>query len=225
MKNTRQLNRGAKILFCLLSCMFFSTVHAQQYSVGLKAGLNYSMNNEGSEIAGGGDSFSAESKIGYVLGAFAEVEFGKFFMRPEILYNHTTAEFPFSPNPSEYVVNKVSIPLLIGYNIFGPIDIYAGPSYQFFTEQTLENIMAPLEQEYNNLAAQIGIKVVFRRFELDLRYDFTFTSDDNQLVDINGVMNNAYFDDGRLNQAMLSLSYKLFGSNIAPARRKDNCYF
>ena len=62
--------------------------------------------------------------------------------------------------------------------------------------------------------------------ELDLRYEYTLDSGKNQRIDIPGLMNNAYFDDGRLNQLMLSLNFKLWDSeNPWNWRRRRSCYF
>tara|TARA_R100000935_G_C2823478_1_gene160997 strand:- start:29 stop:706 length:678 start_codon:yes stop_codon:yes gene_type:complete len=225
MKNVLQFKTGAKILIFLLSFSFFTTVNAQEYSLGIKAGLNYSLNNRGSEIVDGSGSFTANSQFGYGGGVFAEVDFNKFFIRPEIIYNHTNGEFPFAPNPSEYIVNKLSVPLLVGYTIYGPLDLYAGPAYQFLIERSLENTISSLDQEYSNLALQYGAKMVLNRFELDLRYDFTFSSKHNEIINIPGSISNAYFDDGRLNQVIFSVNYKLFGSKIEPVRKGGSCYF
>ena len=116
-----------------------------------------------------------------------------------------------------YAVDKISVPLLVGYNIWGPIDIYAGPAYQKILDSSLQGNEAdePVVVQNSPLAAQAGIKAGFGRFELDLRYDRTLASEEP--YDINIVrsdygVNRASFDDSRLNQILLSISFKIFDS-------------
>ncbi|WP_373059514.1 hypothetical protein [Zunongwangia sp. H14] len=202
-------------------------VFAQEYSFGLKAGLGYTVNEKAAEVVGSAGSFSADSKIGFLGGAFLEVGFGKFFVRPEVFYSHAEGEFAFPNLPSVYSVDKISIPLLFGYNIYGPVAIYAGPAYQNFLQADLENTAVPIQELQRNIATQLGVKVVLNRWEIDLRFDFTFDSKRNQFVDIGNIMQEAYFDDGRLNQFMLSIGYRIFDTSKPRWARsgRGGCYF
>ena len=130
-------------------------------------------------------------------------------------------------------LRKLVYLLLLGYNVWGPVDIYAGPAYQKILESTLEGNEAdqPVVVQNSPLAAQAGIKAAFGRFELDLRYDRSLASKEPYIINIvNGGddgygINTADFDDSRLNQILLSLSFKIFDSSANPGRRKGNCYF
>ncbi|WP_373056973.1 outer membrane beta-barrel protein [Zunongwangia sp. H14] len=224
---------------CLLSLLFLfsslASVHAQEYSFGLKGGINRAMGGELTGIPNGGfngDTFQANSKIGFHGGVFFELRFGKFLVRPEAMYNTIETEFDFPTRPSVYAVDKLSIPLLVGYNIFGPVDIYAGPAYTNIINSTLEgNELNNSEVVAQNtpLSAHLGVKAGFGRFELDLRYDRTLSSEEEQDVDIINSqygVNRANFSDSRLNQILLSLSFKLFDSKASGGRRSGRgCYF
>lgn len=209
---------------CSIIIISGAILYSQEYSVGLKAGGSYSLNDNGSEIIRNGVRYSAESDLGYLGGAFLEVNFGKWLVRPEVFFNSARGEFDFSESPAIYTLDKVSIPLLLGYNVYGDFDIYGGPAYQYILNKSIENTNDVINDSHSNLAAQFGLKLSFNRLEIDLRYDFTFPSEDYQRINFNGDSNQAYFDEGRLNQLMLSLNYKLFGSNIEPGRRGGNCY-
>lgn len=210
-------------LFCLLLVGCFNLC-AQEYSLGIKAGINTSINKRAAQIVGSAGSFTTDPKIAYQGGVFFELDFEQFFLRPEVFYSRAEGEFPFPTTPSLYSIDKLSIPLLMGYHIYGPFDIYAGPAYQHFLKVELEQV-PNIENQQKNIAAQFGVKVQLKRFEIDLRYDFTFDSELNQRIDIPGLMNNAYFDDGRLNQLMLSLNFKLWDSENPWRRRRRSCYF
>ena len=213
----------------LLSCLLLLasiTLSAQEYSFGLKGGLNASINQKAAEIVGSAGSFTTESRLGYQAGAFFQINYGKLYIRPEVFYSLSEGEFPFPHKPSLYSIEKISIPLLVGYEVYGPFSVFAGPAYQHFLSTELENIPFDIENQQNNIAAQFGVMYEYNRIQIDLRYEFTLSSEENQRIDIPGLMNQAYFDDGRLNQLMLSINFKLWDSaNPWMMRRKRSCYF
>ncbi len=225
-----------KTFYLLLIGFFcFSISQAQEFSFGVKGGLNYV---SGGQITGNSSNglyfdgvVEAESQIGFHGGAFFEIRFGKFLLRPEFIYSAMETEFPFPSAPSIYSVNKISVPLLFGYNVWGPIDIYAGPAYQNILDSSLEGTEPPdqvIIAQNTPLAAQAGIKAQLGRFEIDVRYDRSLASEEPVSLDIVNSdygINRATFDDTRLNQILVSLSFKIFDSSADPGRRKGGCYF
>ncbi|MGA9589224.1 MAG: outer membrane beta-barrel protein, partial [Salegentibacter sp.] len=208
-------------LLIVIGIFCFSYSQAQEYSFGIKGGLSYAM---GGQITGiqspPSDYFhgtvEANPDLGFHGGVFFQLKFGKFFVRPEALYNTLKTQFDFPSKTSAYEVEKLSIPLLVGYNIWGPVDIYAGPAYENVISSTLEGT-EPADQvivtQNNPLSAQAGVKLNFGRFELDLRYDRTLSTkepqEDIDIINAEYGINKATFDDTRLNQVLLSLSFKI----------------
>lgn len=141
-------------------------------------------------------------------------------------------EFEFPAQNSIYSVEKLSIPLLFGYNIWGPIDVYAGPAYQNIMNATIEGT-EPVNQtiivQNTPLAVQAGIKASIGRFELGLRYDRSMASQESQGLDFNNGqygINLTEYDDLRVNQFLLSLSFKIGDSESNTGRRRGRgCYF
>jgi hypothetical protein len=225
------------VILCLF-CVSFS--QAQEFSFGIKGGLNYAMGGEIQGLSSNStystDTYNPESAIGFHGGAFIEMRFGKFLIRPEALYTSAETEFTFVNSTSAYNVEQLTIPLLVGYNIYGPLDIYAGPAYNNIIDATLENTLNTIVVQNSPLAIQAGIKAGVGRFELDLRYSRSMASEQRQDIDIEndntiieGVnqrdgVNRATFD-GRLHHVLLSLSFKLFDSSANPRRRSGGCYF
>lgn len=223
-------------LLIFISIFSLSFAQAQEYSFGIKGGGNYVMGGELTGLDSGegfnSDTFNAESQFGFHAGIFFELNFGKFFVRPEVIYNSMETEFAFPVQNSTYAVEKLSIPLLFGYNVWGPVDVYAGPAYQNIMNATLqgtEPINQTIVAQNTPLAAQAGVKVGFGRFEVDLRYDRSLASAETQTIDINNGnygVNRADFTDTRLNQIMLSLSFKIGDSESNTGRRRGRgCYF
>ena len=227
------MNRYFLLIF--ISIFSLSFAQAQEYSFGIKGGGNYVMGGELTGLDSGegfnSDTFNAESQFGFHAGIFFELNFGKFFVRPEVIYNSMKTEFAFPVQNSTYSVEKLSIPLLFGYNVWGPVDVYAGPAYQNIMNATLQGT-EPVNQtiiaQNTPLAAQVGVKVGFGRFEVDLRYDRSLASAETQTIDINNGnygVNRANFTDTRLNQIMLSLSFKIGDSEANTGRRRGRgCY-
>lgn len=233
------MNKKIYLFILALSCFGFA--NAQEFSFGIKGGPSYVSGGQITGNSSGGLYFDgtveADSQISFHAGAFFELRFNKFLLRPEIIYSDMKTEFQFPTAPSTYAVSKISVPLLFGYNVWGPIDIYAGPAYQNIRDASLEGTEPPdqvIIVQNTPLAAMAGIKAGFGRFEIDLRYDRSLASPEVQEIDIVNTtsggtqgygINKAFFDDARLHQIMLSLSFKIFDSESNPGRRRGGCYF
>ncbi len=218
-------SKKAVIFFVLFIISFAS--YSQEIAMGVKGGLNYSVNQKAAEITGSEGVFTTNSQLGYQAGVFLQWEFNNFFVRPEANYFLTKGEFLFPNTSSSYSITKLSFPLLIGYRISDNLSIFAGPAYQQVLDSDLEKVEEAVLNQQRNLAAQLGIMFEYDRLQIDLRYDFTFNSPKTQKLNIPEVMDNALFDDGRLNQFMLSFSYKVFDPGLPEGlkTKKRNCYF
>lgn len=217
---------GLGIFFSLISSVF-----SQEFSYGLKGGVNYSI---GGQITGNtsngafwGGTVEGESEIGYHGGVFAQVNFGKFFIRPEAVYTSLETTFEFPDKPSSFSVDKFDVPILIGYNIIGPLDIYAGPVYSNILDSTLEgNELDGPGAQNTNFHGQIGAKIEFGRFGIDIRYEKNLSSKVVQDLDIINAeygVNKAFFDDAYLDQVIVSVIFKIGGPGLNERRRRA-CY-
>lgn len=223
------------VLLCLGS--FQSAVQAQEFKFGLKGGVNKTFGGQLTGIAStsqySGDTFNAEGEIGFHGGLWTQLSFGRFFVRPEVVYSKLESRFDFPRRPAIYAVDELSVPFLVGFNIWGPLDIYAGPAYKKVIESSLEGTEPPdqiIVVQNFPLSAQAGVKVEFGSFGLDVRYDHSLATAENQSVDIvNSVygVNLANFEDARLHQVIVSLTIKLWDSENKDRRRRrgGGCYF
>lgn len=218
----------------------FSVFSQTTFEYGLKGGINYTM---GGEIEGFDSTLNywdgiAEGKgaIGFHGGVFGQVNFGKFFVRPEVVYSSLTQEFeiPLREENTEYSVQTFTIPLMLGYNIYGPLDVYAGPVFTNILDSKIygEQDDQSIKVQDTRFNAQIGAKVEFGRFGLDLRYEHSLSDAKVQKIDFdnslfggkNGGANSAAFNDGRLNQIIVSLIFKIGGPGLNEGRRRRPCY-
>jgi hypothetical protein len=141
-------------------------------------------------------------------------------------------EFEMPLRNSIYSVEKLSIPLLFGYNVWGPVDVYAGPAYQDIMNASMEGtqpVNKTIVVQNTPLALQAGIKASIGRFEVGVRYDRSLASQETQIIDFdNGDygINLTEYDDLRVNQFLVSLSFKIGDSESNTGRRRGGgCYF
>lgn len=226
------------LLTTLLILTGITISNAQRFGYGITAGTNFTSGgqikgnpiNEGGELVYWNGTSQGQSKAGFHGGAFVEVNFGDFFVRPELVYTSLKSEFVFPNRISTYSIDKLDVPLLIGYNVANILGLYAGPVYSpifknsfDYKESTIVRIDGePRFYEGNSLQEpdipvnlQLGIKSEFSGIGVHLRYEYNLSSPTPEKIDIlnqdigrdiNGV-NVATVEDARLSQLILSLSY------------------
>ena len=223
----------------------FQVIQSQElnYSIGLKGGANYAMGGEirGSKSASTywGGTVQGEGALGFHGGAFFEIGFGRFFLRPEVVYSSLEQEFqiPLREDNTVFSVETFTVPLLVGINVYGPVDIYAGPVYSNILSTNLEGLEdqdREIVVQSTPINAQAGIKAEFGRFGLDVRYEHSLSTEERQNLSFDnnyfggpiGGANKGWFNDARLNQVIVSLTFKIFGSGLNEGRRRGGgCYF
>ena len=205
---------------------------AQEFSYGLTGGINYTMGGQITGITSNGlywgGTAEGKGEIGYHGGVFAQVNFGKFFVRPEVIYTSLETTFEFPNKPSTYAVQTFTVPLMVGYNIWGPLDVYAGPVYSNILDSSLmgNESQEPIVVQNTPINAQAGVKVEFGRFGIDLRYEHSLSTEEPQPLDIVNAeygVNRATFDDARLNQVIVGVIFKIGGPGLNERRRRP-CY-
>ena len=242
MKQPHFMNKIVGII--LLAFFSVTAVQAQEFKFGVKGGLNKTFGGEITGIPSSpgytGETFYGEGEIGFHGGVWTQLSFGRFFIRPEVVYAKLKSRFDFPQGPSLYEVDELSVPFLVGFNVWGPLDIYAGPAYKKIIDSPMENLEPladPPHVVVQNfpLSAQLGAKIEFGSFGLDIRYDHSLATAEDQIVDFvsggpnisNPTMNRATINDSRLHQVIVSLTIKLFDTENAGKRRRKggSCYF
>jgi len=184
-----------KPLFIIILLTSFSFVHAQEYTFGIKGGINFNSIGElyhyGLPSGGGVNAnpaidtyFTADKEMGTQFGAFGMIAFDKFFIRPEINFVSLKNSYPLAKKTANWTSKKIDIPILLGYKIFEPVSIYAGPVFSKISSMELEGVEYPIVFEKSAMNLNAGILVDFRRFGIDLRYEYGFKPIEAQEVDI-----------------------------------------
>jgi len=127
------------VLFALLSV----NLQAQnRISIGAKAGLNIS-NIYDSE----GNTYSADSKMGFAAGGFLHVPIGSFLgIQPEVMFSQKGYQTSGSVLSLDYIKSRTSnyldIPILFAFKPLGLATLLIGPQYSYLLKQTTNVVVA-----------------------------------------------------------------------------------
>lgn len=213
--NKTSIMKKIMLAMLLLSGLVASS---QGSGFGIKGGLNYGDIGDlqvSTEFAT--STFSKENKTGYHAGIFYKAEFAGIFIQPEVLYTKLNTEYTgdaFVSNASEnYEFSKLDIPLLIGFDILGPLNVKAGPSFQYILDSGFEDLDIDFEDPENSFTVgyQLGIGITIGQLGFDVRYEGAFQ--ENTIVSDTSIQDAGFTVDSRPAQWILSLSYSLDRNN------------
>lgn len=216
-----------KITLIIFILVPFLCLKAQEFNFGLKGGVNLNSIGElrhyGTNSGGGPFAdptitllFKADSEIGNQYGVFAEVDFGFFFIRPELNMTSLKNSYPLSKNPSLWTATRTDIPILIGRHLNNYLSVFAGPVFSSISEFEIDGVENPLTYEKNTIGINIGISAEYGRFGVDLRFEQGIKSIEEQEVffdvEVYGT-NKAKLEVYNTSLISLNLNIKLFGFN------------
>ncbi len=190
----------------IIALLFIGGSVMAQASYGVKAGLNYGATGDYenySQVMGDASTVvDGKEKAGYHLGGFAKFEFLGIFLQPEIVYTSLNTEY----SDFDYQVNKIDAPLLLGLNVLGPLNIKAGPSFQYILKNDLENTDLKISDVENEITMgyQVGLGLELGKLGFDARYEGAF-KENNAFGD--AAIDRNFKIDSRPSQWILSVSY------------------
>lgn len=167
---------------------------------GLKGGLNYGANGDYFQALSE-NSQNPDRNIGYHIGVFGKIG-NRLFFRPELVYTATKSDY----NSDVFEVKKIDVPLLVGVKIIGPLNVFAGPSFQYILESDFEGITVDTIENDFSVGLNFGIGVNFNKFGLDLRYERGFSENEARFIENNISSDINSRIDTRPDQLILSLS-------------------
>jgi len=155
------------ILVALLMIFLVYSSYSQDFSFGLKAGLNLATVN-------GDDVTGVQSKAGFHVGAFASFKFTKFGIQGEALFSSQGTQ---DENDSDFKINNdyLLIPVLAKFYLVQGLNIYAGP--QFGILLSSETTDGTVDVDTKDLFKSSDISLVFgagfeiSKFQVGARYN------------------------------------------------------
>ncbi len=197
------------IAILLISFTFSFAQDDKKFSFGFTAGFNY--NSNGEYVTNGGFTnitrqFNSDKKTGYHGGLYFQFNGERMYLRPEILYTKTKSAY----NAADFDQTKLEVPVLFGVNLFKPVSIFLGPSFQYILQNEFEGFDVNNIDIQHDLSVngQVGLAVqIHRQIRIDIRYEKGLS--DNILTlrdDPNGIINSL---NTKPEQIILSVSLTL----------------
>lgn len=177
-----------------------------QATYGLKGGLNYGATGDYenySQVIGDASTVAeGKEKAGYHLGGFAKFEFLGIFLQPELVYTKLNTEY----DGFDYNIDKIDAPIFVGINVLGPLNLKAGPSFQYILKNELDNTNLKISDVENEISVgyQVGLGLEFGNLGFDARYEGAF--DENNAFG-EAALDRNFKIDSRPSQWILSVSY------------------
>lgn len=193
-----------KLMFIAVFLFSSTGLMAQEADFGIKGGFNYGatgdlkMENASNDL---GDIIEGKEKSGYHIGLFSRFEIVGIFIQPELMFTRLNTEY----ENFDYKIDKIDAPILLGVNVIGPLNIKAGPSFQYIINNELEDTTLKIGDVEKDITVgyQVGAGINLGRLGFDVRYEGAFTENTAFSED---AMEN-FSIDSRPSQWILSLSY------------------
>jgi len=203
-KHQRNKNNFSKklVITTFLFFVFCSIAIAQGESgFGINGGLNYNSNGDYFESITD-NAEHPEKNTGFHLGVF--YKFGKrIYLRPELVYTQTKSDY----DNKDFKLKKIDAPLLLGLKVIGPLNVFAGPSFQYILDSNFDGISINNIENDFSVGLNFGVAFNFKRIGIDLRYERGFSDNEAIFLNNNGVDISRI--DTRPEQLILSLSVKI----------------
>ena len=183
---------------------------AQNASFGIKGGLNYGATGEYESFSDVSGDFTSsfedgENKTGFHAGLFAQFEVLGIFIQPELMYTELNTEY----SAFDYKLSKIDAPVLVGINILGPLNIKAGPSFQYIVDNKIKGSDLKIQDVEKDITVgyQLGAGLDLGKLGFDVRHEGSFQ--DNFAEGGNIAADSGFTIDSRPSQWILSVSYAL----------------
>ncbi len=202
------MNKRILVLsIALLSTVFY--VNAQS-GFGVKGGLSYNSNGKISDDTNTFIENEGKGKSGYNVGIYGKLDLGPIYLRPELVYTKTTSEYALNTGGTEdYKIARLDMPVLVGLKLIGPLNIFAGPAFQYTLENDFNGIKYENIDNEFTVGFNFGAGVELGRLGLDVRYERGFNKNEATFIENT---TTSYRLDSRPEQIILSLSYRLSGN-------------
>ena len=193
-----------------VSIVFFTTLFFAnaQSGFGIKGGLSYNTNGELKEFVNETGTIidnKGSGKTGFNIGFYGKLDLGPIYLRPELVYTKTTSEYELNSQTEDYKISKLDMPVLVGLKLIGPLNIFAGPAFQYYLNNDLKGIAISDVKNDFTIGINIGAAVEFGRIGIDVRYERGLSENEASWTNSSTI----FTLDSRPEQIIFNLSYRL----------------
>ena len=210
--NILNLSNMSKKLVLTVLTLTLTTISFAQIDFGAKAGINYNFGGDLSEVISetgnnAKDLISgADNKAGFHAGLWAKINLIGLYIRPEVVYTQLNNSYTNTQDnvKTDFKTNKIDIPILIGAKIIGPLQVFAGPDFQYILKSDFsQDDFTNIKTKDFTAGLHIGAGLELGRLGVDIRWEKGFNNDvDGKFLGSNIVVDN------RPNQLIFGLSYR-----------------
>ena len=210
-----------KSLFLVFFCCAFFYGYSQEFSIGIKGGVNYSTIGDlyhhgndsglGTNVTPNDDTvFSAEKDLGTNFGVFALIDYERFYLKPEMVFTSLKNTFPLAYKDAEWTATRIDFPILFGYKFYNNFSVYAGPGFSIISDMELTGPEQPITYDDSSINLNIGVAANFGIVGIDVRYQYGISKVDEQRVDIDrGIYGTNIADLLEYNTGVFSVNVQL----------------
>ncbi len=184
-----------------------------QFNYGLKIGVNFDNIGDIKSTSSFNNQIKSASIASGHLGGYVQLNIVDLYIRPELQISQSKSEIL---SLDQIEINKIEMPILVGYNIFGPISLFTGPIFQKIISLKSESINFGNYTKNYTMGLQIGSRIDLGKIGLGFRFERGFTDNEIEILGKNNIDIQGY-SDIRPKLWSVSLTYML-------GRKKDTEY-
>lgn len=139
-----------------------------KFQVGVKAGMDYQVNDFKSAISG----IDLKSSTGWYGGAHATLSWGALGIRPEILYSQN--KFDIDGIDGSVKMSKVDLPILLQWRLLGLVALQVGPTFNLMTNTSGSSDGAQWDIKRPTIGYAVGAEVDIWKISISARYNGAF---------------------------------------------------
>ena len=162
------MKRIALLLAALCITTYASAGLTPKLKLGVKAGLDYQANDFYSGIK----NFDIHSNSGWFAGAMADLSWSKLGIHPEVLYSHNS--FAMAGANGKLETNRIDVPVLLGYNLLGILNINAGPRFCIMDHASGSSQGVKWQINSPTVGYAVGVETTIWKISISARYNGAF---------------------------------------------------
>jgi hypothetical protein len=172
-------------IVCALLLLGNRSTAQVEFSGGLLGGVSFGaveLDDLGSAFDGAAEG---DNIYGFEAGLYAKLLINPFYVRPALLYNYRNGQITYREQTSgsrttTFSQHKLEVPVLLGLHIVGPLNIEAGPVYNYVLSVTDRYNTTDVDLGRNGLGYRVGVVGEFGGLLLGLSYQgAAYTSGSN----------------------------------------------
>ncbi len=189
------------------------SANAQFLNWGVKGGINYNVNGDLRTFEGATEllQLSSNDEVGYHFGILSEIKLPLFlYIRPELIYTHTESSYTVDNNKSKLKMDKLELPVLLGFRVFKIGRFFFGPNFSYIMNTKLsvpETIGSVSNVTYEDfiVSGQVGLGLNLGKIGADIRWETGFSDTEASFI-----LDSAIPDNSDVNIALVDTSHSQF---------------